>query len=259
MRQNKSDRFILRSYRRQPVKRRRRQTRASIAAAARMPRRMTTAPLISMGELKGVDTSLDVAPVLATTNTNGATFVVNLIQSGAAGWNRNGRKVNLQSLRLRGTIRQKSSPAAATNSVVANVLRCVVVWDRQPSGVLPAFDTIFGRTEQDGTLSTEFNDPLNFSNVDRFLVIRDKVIPCSTNAVLALGGGTENTVEKNYMLDEYIKLGKLHTTFSANSNPATIADISSGALYVIFRAETAQTLNRVEIVDSVARLRYLDM
>lgn len=74
------------------------------------------------------------------------------------------------------------------------------------------------------------------------------------------GGGTQDYITNNYDFDEYIELGNRVTIFSGDSSPMTIADISSGGLYVFFRADQATTnVNAFNVAgNSFARLRYSD-
>lgn len=213
------------------------------------------------GEKKGMDTPLSVGAVVATTNTNDDALVLNLVQQGAGSWNRIGRKVNLTSVRLRGIARHTSATAATSGDLNANGLRMIVVWDKQPSGAaIPTFDTIFGLTQQDGTESATYLAPVRYDNMDRFSVLRDCHITMSPQ-LWNNEGGTTDAARYDYAFDEYIKLGTREVVYLGQSNPMTIADISTGALYVYFRAEadTAGT-NQVAIdADSFARLRYSDL
>jgi len=212
------------------------------------------------GDKKGVDTSLTLAgPVVNTTNTNGDAFVLNLIQAGNGSWNRIGRKVNLHSVRLTGLARFIYSAQATTSNIGGTMLRMVVVWDKQPSGAaIPNFDTIFGNTVQGGTESATILDNLRYDNVGRFRVLRDLRVFAEPKTTPATGG-TQNLVSFDLPFDEYIKLNK-RTIYSGESAPMTIADISSGALYVYFRAfgSTNDAVDWAILAGSIARLRYTD-
>lgn len=209
-------------------------------------------------EKKGVDQALTTNPVPATTNTNGAIFVANLIAPGTGSFNRIGRKVHLTSLRVKGTVQHSSTADPTTGNFGSNILRMVVVWDKQPSGVLPAFDTIFGLTDQSGNEATTYLDPVKYDNMDRFQVLRDVKIPFVPTAQGGVGG-TTNFFRALASFDEYIKLGR-ETVYSGQTSPATIADISSGGLYVVFRAQlNVPNVNFLEVTnDSYVRLRYTD-
>lgn len=211
-------------------------------------------------EKKGVDFPLDVASVVSTTNGTQAAFCINLTQQGVGSWNRVGRKIQNQSIRLRGGIVWLLDQETTTLNLIGNTLRMVVVWDKQPSGTFPTFDTVFGVTGQDGTETTTFLNPVKYDNMDRFMVLRDMVCdfePPLYNAA----AGTQNAVIVRKSFDEYIRLGGKETTYLGQSNPATIADVSSGALYVYFRAAANVTNQNQLAIDSssFARLRYTDM
>jgi len=212
-------------------------------------------------ELKGVDVDIGtpVGTILATTNTNADAVVLNLVQAGNGSWNRVGKRIKLDSVRLRGKVTCDLSVTAVTGKIESNCVRMVVVYDAQPSsGSIPTFDTIFGRTVQDGTESTLFKDPLRYDNVDRFKVLRDKVMDFQATAVGNIAAAA-NAGESICSFDEYIKLGGLETVFSGQSAPMTIADISSGALYVFFRASEATAVCLASVsTNSFARLRYRD-
>jgi hypothetical protein len=220
--------------------------------------------------LRGLDTELGDftdAELLKGTDTNGACDVLNLVQTGNGSWNRNGRKISLKSVRIRGTFMTSIAAQATTGVIAEQVIRMVVVWDAQPSGnAIPTFDTIFGRTVQDSTESCKFLDSLRYDNTDRFRVLRDCVYNVGTTFHNAEGG----TLDENHIrtpFDEFIDLKNRTTVFSGQSAPMTIADISSGALYVYYRAlhhngETpgpdASAITTSVGSHSYARLRYYD-
>lgn len=213
------------------------------------------------GEKKGMDTLLNVNAVVATTNTNDDAIVLNLIQMGSGSWNRIGRKVNLESVRLRGTATYVSAPALISGDLNSNTLRIVVVWDKQPSGAaIPTFDSIFGLTQQDGTESTTYLSPIKYDNMDRFSVLRDTTMSFSPQ-VWNNEAGTTDASRQECPFDEYVKLGGREVVFLGQTAPMTIADISTGALYVYFRANNATAgINQIAIdEDSFARLRYSDL
>ena len=132
----------------------------------------------------------------------------------------------------------------------------VVVYDKQPSGVLPTFDTIFGLTQPDGTEASTFLAPLRYDNTERFIVLKDTKWNCNPEGVPAAGG---SIISPQYKIDEYVRVN-LDSVFSGQSSPQTIADISSGALYVIFRCDqnTTGVFTATITADSFGRLRYVD-
>lgn len=216
-------------------------------------------PRARFGEVKGVDTVLTLSPVIATTSTNGSIFTLNLIAPGTASYNRVGRKVYHKSVRIRGFATWQFAAATTTSDLVGNTLRMVLVWDKQPAGAVPAFDTIFGVTAQDGTESSTIQAPIKYDNMDRFKILKDDVYTFKAEAT-PLTGGSTNLITYRLAFDEYVKLLGKETVFSGQSATQTIADISSGGLYLVFRSLTnVATSSNVSIdSNSFARLRYTD-
>lgn len=229
-------------------------------AVVKRPSSRVFVPRQRLGEVKGLDTVLTLTPVISTTNTNGSIFVLNLVAPGSASYNRIGRKIYNKSVRVRGSMYMQYALQATTSDLEANFCRMVLVWDKQPSsGSIPTFDTIFGITAQDGTESSSVLAPLRYDNMDRFKVLKDCVVEFHPQATPPLGGSI-NLVTKIAPFDEYVKLGGRETVYSGQSATQTIADISSGALYLVYRVynNTATTCQVGIESNSFARLRYTD-
>nr|QXP07779.1 MAG: putative capsid protein [Arizlama virus] len=208
-------------------------------------------------ELYGVDTALTLTPIISTTNTNASMFTVNLIAPGNGSFNRRGRKICMKSLRIRGIVDAQCTYQAISTTMHGGTMRMVVVYDKQPSGVLPTWDTIFGLTDQAGTETSSVYAPVRYDNTDRFVVLRDKQINLNPEGMVATGGVI---ISPQFTLDEYIKLPNLETVYSGQSATCTIADISSGALYILFRVHEDASGSFTAVIPSntYARLRYMD-
>lgn len=218
-----------------------------------------TIVLKSNGEKKGMDTNLYIASVTNTSNTNTNCFVVNLIQQGSGSWNRVGRKVNLKSLRIKGSF---EVTYRAHEQTLGNFIRMVVVWDKQPSsGSVPTFDQIFGTKDQDGTETSGILAPPKYDNMGRFRVLKDITFDCKPEANFWIVGGNDEVISYPISFDEYIKLNNLETVFSGQSIPMSISDISTGGLYIFFRALANQPgISQISVSSlSNARLRYTDI
>jgi len=205
-------------------------------------------------ELKSMDTNVDLPAgnVLATLTTNGAIAPLNLIQPGTGSWNRIGKRIRMKSIRYKFTAQMAATGVA---EIINNGLRVTLVYDKQPSGAaIPAWDVIFGSTTQAGVeAATTYLENQRVDNTGRFTVLKDDVFTSDLSSVVAAG-----TCEWQCNVDRYVKLKSMETIFSGQSNPCTIADISTGALYLIFRAEINNGFTRWQIKDSVCRLRYYD-
>mgnify|MGYP000585271831 CR=1 FL=1 len=231
-------------------------TSAARYAAKSVPMQIATAA--RRPELNGMDTLLDQTDIVATTSTNDSAVVLNLIQRGNGDWNRSGNQARLMSVRLTGIAKWNIVDAATTGVIQASTLRMVVVWDKSPnSGSIPTFATIFGATSQAGTKTTTFNDGLKFDNTGRFSVLRDMRIDGNANFYNGANGNAD-LQQQNHSFDIYIKLNGRTTQFSGTADPLTLANISTGALYVYFRADSyTDTNNEWQITGgSKARLRF---
>lgn len=212
------------------------------------------------GEKKGMDTILTQGTIVSTTTTNDNIVVLNLVRTGNGSWNRVGKQIYLKSLRLKGQAKYLYSPSTTLGNLNSGPLRMVIIWDKQPSsGSIPTWDTIFGVTTQDGTESSSIDSVIRYDNMARFSILRD----CYYNVEVSsqnTSGGSQNLITVNLPFDEYIKLNNRTTVFSGQSTPMTIADISTGALYVAFRAGYDTTGEHEWFIDSTsfARLRYSD-
>jgi len=210
------------------------------------------------GELKGMDTRLTVAgPVISTVTTNADAILLNAVEPGNGSYNRIGRKIFAKTARLSGLVQFTYSGNTTTLDIIGNCMRMVVVWDKQPSGVLPKYDEIFGSTSQDGTETSDVLDNLRYDNTARFQVLRDLKI-CATPFTTNNLGGTTDLLQNKYHFDEFIDLKNRTTVFSGDSDPVTIADISSGGLYVYFRAQVSidNITDFAILPESICRLRF---
>jgi len=208
--------------------------------------------------IKGVDADISQS-IIATTSTNSGIDVLNLIQPGSGSWNRIGRKTVVKSVRVKGNLLWSIVPTFATGAGgVSSSVRGVLVWDNQPTGTIPTFDTIFGSTLQAGTEQvTSIFDPVKYDGMERFRVIREWTWDCPPPPVPSFGTGPN--FQCSLALDEYIKMpgGGLVSNYSGQSAPQTIADIASGALYLIWRVSTSNSATSCTL-DAMARVRYYD-
>lgn len=232
--------------------------RALVASPFVPPRQVRVPAARALGEKKGMDTAISFAQIPSTVNDNSGMIVLNLIQQGAGSWNRVGRKVNLRSIRIRGDIIHVQV-TGALGSTQGQTVRCVVVWDKQPSsGTIPQWQDMFGFTAQDGTEGTSMYAPIRYDNMDRFSILRDVTYDPQPGAKSQ--GANPDQVTYYNTIDEYIRLGDRECVFSGQSNPMTIADISSGAIYFCIRAKsTNPNTTQSSINNMTARLRYTDL
>lgn len=199
------------------------------------------------GETKAVD--LD--SILAACDTTGTITLLNGIQEGAGFNNRIGRKVAMRSLHIRGTV-------TGTNvATTPGLARAIIVYDKQTNGAAPVWaDVVTSVTQAAGASSTVFGH-INLNNRDRFVVLMDWVqtMPGQT-AVSGVNNAAPFPNACEMTINRFIKLKNLETQFNATANPATVAQITTGSLYLLtFGSEPAATGFTFEFG---SRLRFQD-
>ena len=135
----------------------------------------------------------------------------------------------------------------------------IVVWDRQPSsGSVPTFNQIFGETNYNGDNSVQICDSLLYGQMSRYKIIYDKMYTLNPDVVHG-DSTTDYLKSKRVWIDKFINLKNLESTYSKSQATPAISDISTGALYVIFRAQFSQAgVNQVATSSLHTRLRYVD-
>lgn len=180
--------------------------------------------------------------------------LLNGVQVGSGFFNRVGSRIEMKNVHIRGVLVNSAT-------AVQGYLRLLVVYDRQPNGAALQITDILQSRDQTGAAATTTKSEINLDQRDRYVILRDKqwYAPSVSNAagVLTNGptypaGNSENTWEIN----EFIKLKGLATHYKSSSNPTTVADINTGALYMMYLASAAST--QYAAVTGV-RLRYLDV
>lgn len=189
-------------------------------------------------ELKGMDTMLTVSigGVVSTNTTNEGAFCLNLIQEGVNGLQRIGDFIKLKSLLIKLTGICRYSPAGDGGGMVANLLRAIVVWDKDPNGttVLPDFNDIIGTAQGTGSLFAPLTGEVNYQFVNRFEILADTTM-LSTPKVYYPAGDLSRASETIHQWEQEIDLNGLTTTFKSSSTPMTVGNIYSGALYLYVR------------------------
>lgn len=207
--------------------------------------------------------------VTSNVSSNSGILCVNAIRQGTSFYERIGRKVNLKSLQIRG---QLSARAPSGLTPEALIVRMMVVYDRQPNGAIPTFDQMFSAASPAGDIaSNTVMAPVNLTQTSRFRVLRDKMFtlqPMRGMNVLPDGEGIAPVSDVggyySKSIRDFIRLPSLETVYNATNEAPSIAQIASGALYVIFRATVPSRANGdddvivAEFDDSNFRLRYVD-
>lgn len=182
-------------------------------------------------------------------NTTGSITLLALPILGSDFNQRIGRKIFLRSLYVRGSVKIENSGVASAIVTPSQQARMIILLDKQPNGAAPAITDIL--------VSAHPASQLNLNNRDRFNIIKDKcytfgpytVSTTATQSFAAVGGGII------YNVKMYKKL-KCDMIFNA-TNGGTIADINSGALYMVWIGDQASSSSDINAILST-RVRFDD-
>ncbi|AUM61629.1 capsid [uncultured virus] len=217
---------------------------------------------------KGNDAAIVTGTIPLTTNDNTGIQVLNLVPPGTGSFQRNGRAIGLDNVRLKLQTRVECAPEAVTGDYYGISVRHVLVWDKQPSGAaIPNFSTIFGLTTQNGVESSSWNAPVSYDSMERFKILKEVCHDFNPGVLANLPPESAGTSNKFQMVAEddifyKFKEGKYITNFGGQAVTATIADINTGALYLVSRAYTATSTGSTSANlsnTSFCRFRYHDL
>jgi len=216
-------------------------------SAKSTPAYMSSGPRAS--EIKAIDI-VETTSAFITAATGPVVALLNGVQTGAGFFNRVGSKIEMKNLHFRGLI-------INTATAVQDQGRIFVVYDRQPTGSLPTFTTMFQNRDQAGTATTTGIAEINLDNRDRFSILRDYsvVLPSVTNTAGVLTNMAFPGMDLQYDVNFFVHMKEFVAHYKSTSNPCTIADIATGALYVVFVSENADSKWSCKWN---ARLRYAD-
>lgn len=190
----------------------------------------------------------DINAAVYQVNTTGSLTLLANPALGSDFNNRIGRKITLSSFYIRGYIQsQKAGAPASSTPTPTQQARLIVFCDLQPNGAVPAVADLL--------VESNSMSQLNLNNRDRFKIYYDKEFIFdpfiyNTTATQAVASASRQA----YNVKRFKRI-KLETVFQANGG--TIADISSGALYMLWIGSTATGVDDINAVVST-RVRYLD-
>jgi len=179
---------------------------------------------------------VDLARAQYQCDTTGSVTLLNTVAQGTSVNQRVGKKWVMKSLQMRGFVQNGST-------AVSNWASYMIVYDKKPTGSLPAVTDILVTAN-----SQAFN---NDNNTDRFRIVRrwDNYLAGST---LAASAGGDTGAEA----DAYVKLNLPVVNKAAGTG--AIADIEEGALYLVTVGNTAAGTAAASL-DTGFRIRFRDM
>ena len=170
-------------------------------------------------------------------DTSGTVVLLNGVAIGTDYTDRNGRKIRVSSIQIRGFIRPSD------NGTAPSCVRWMIVYDKQPNGALPTAGDVL--RQLNGT------SMLNLSNRDRFRVLVDKQYAI---------GGISDTATQAYAMSptvynvKWYKSCNLDVVFDGTTS--AISDLQSGSIFLLTigteAAATAATLQ------ASLRIRFTD-
>jgi len=199
----------------------------------RMSGRMQRAPGVS-SETGFLDISSSTYPM----DTTGTVALLSAVPQGASVNQRVGKKIALKSLQCRGQL-------ANNSAAIANDVAYMVVYDKRPTGALPAVTDILA--------SANAQAMNNDANSGRFVVLKrtDEILLGNTAAV-------GNLTERSTLgCDFYLNLKNMPTVYKA-AGTGGIGDTEQGALYFV-TVGNAVAGTSAAIVSCTFRLRFQDI
>lgn len=218
--------------------------------------RMTPrAPLSTRGWRPFINTNhelkvQDLASATYQVNTTGSITLLAVPIVGADYNARIGRKVTLKSLFIRGRIGLENiaqlQQGTATSGQQA---RLMIVVDNQPNGAAPAITDILNTAEP--------SSHLNLNNRDRFRILVDREF--SFDPFFYSTVATQSFCMMNRTIYNIKLYKRLNQEMIFNAvNGGTIADIASGALYMVWIGSVAAGTNTDANAIVSTRVRYAD-
>lgn len=213
------------------------------------------------GETKAVDVPNNVLTFAFPLNTAIASQSLTLVQVGAAFYNRIGSKIAMNSLYITADIQ----PANAVGVLSEETLRYIIFYDKQPNKAAAVWTDLVQAVDNAAGVTNTVYDGFNMDNRDRFVVLRDRkiVMPRTSATGVVIGPpygtscgsvGAESGSDGGTFVKEFIKLGKIEAQFSGTANPATVAQIVTGNLAIIFQGNVGGQY----VFTGSSRLRFTD-
>jgi len=201
----------------------------------------------------GVNQELKVQDIATATyqiNTTGSITLLAIPTVSADFTGRIGRKVTLKSLYLRGRVRAAGAGTMTAQVTPEQQARLMIIYDLQPNAEVPTILDILNTADP--------ASQTNLSNRERFRILCDKEYCFDPVVSVTTATQAQMTATRTcYNLKLYKKLN-LSMIFNA-VNGGTIADINSGALYMVWiGSAVASSTGDAEAVVST-RVRYSDL
>lgn len=212
---------------------------------------MTTVPKAARKEVKCCD-------VNATQNLLSTTAVVTLlngIAEGSSFFNRIGRRITMKSICVEGHIVN----SGVESGDALDYIRILLVYDRQPNGAVPSLADVITNVNQAGTGETNpFGFP-NYTNLDRFRILRDYRLGMfdtgNAAGLTEANSAVVNQTEPTQRIKFFVNLKDAETRYGLTTG--VIGAINSGSLLLVMAGSQAAADAPYSFRFN-ARLRYRD-
>lgn len=203
----------------------------------------------SMGGLSERKVS-DIATAVYQINTTGLFTLLHAPILGSDYTQRIGRKTKLKTLYIRGFVTSEAArTSGSTGSNAAQQVRLIVLLDNQPNAAVPAVLDLLN--------SADPSSQLNLNNRDRFRVIKDKLYAFDPYIVQTTASQAVASASRQIYNMKVFKKMDIEVIFNA-TNGGTIADITSGALYMFWIGSSAPGAGIDANATISSRVRYVD-
>jgi len=168
--------------------------------------------------------AVDITGSLALNNTgvgSGHTALLNGLVLGTDRFNRIGRRINVKKISVKMQLFTLADPV----TVVDDVLRFALIWDEQPTGVLPTASDLWQTVTAAGVASTNLLSHNNLNNSARFKMLRTHTV-----TIVPELQGLESYKERCYW--EWNVPLNVITQYNTG-NTGGLADITTGAIYIV--------------------------
>lgn len=213
-------------------------------------------------EKKAVDLPVtELSQLLIPPTASGFVEPLNLIATGVAGWNRNGRLIRLHSVECRYTIELKAANLGV--SYPPETIRVGVFYDNSCRGTQPVWSDFFTSIDNTGAQQTSVWSPRNIANTNRFYCFHDRLFrinPVSTNTgtpvtylnAAPTTGFSGETAEGGAHF--YRKIDSLTQSFFTQGT-ATVSAVESGMIWVCCASSNT---NSPYVFNFTSRVRFTD-
>lgn len=184
---------------------------------------------------------VDLAAAAYAYDTTGSVTLLNTVAQGTSVNQRVGKKIRMKGLQMRGY-------SANGTTAVFNDTAYLIVYDKRPTGALPAITDIL--------VSASSQAMNNDANAGRFSILKrqDIVLIGNTTVQAAVANAITDICARSE--DCYLDLGKREVVYKAAGTGA-IGDIEQGALYLVTIGSNAAGTTAASLTVTF-RLRFWD-